>query len=902
MKRVFRFSEGRDGAARDVRSEIRFHLEMRAEEFVAQGMTPEEARRAAADAFGDVEAIESEVRSLRSGNERRRRLRDGLRGFGTDVAFALRTLRKNPGFTLSAVAILTLGLGATTSVFTVVNGVLLRPLPYERPESLAMVWLQGSAAEGLAGNLPLSSGFYLDLKAQARCLEGIAGFRSWSYSVAGDGPAEKVEGARVTPSLFGVLGVRPYLGQTFTEAEAAPGGPRVALISWSYWRRRFGGAPSVVGQRVMLSGEPFTIVGVMPKGFAFPRGAELPPGLNFAARTDLWTPFVFSAADTRDHGTLNMAAVARLAPGVTAAAAEAELTAQLHRWSEENGSRQRLDYRLVSLQEQAGGPVRRSLLILMGAVGLVLLIACANVTNLLLARTAARQRELAVRAALGAGRGRIARQLATENIVLALLGTGLGLAFSVGAVRAMLSLVPRSLPRVDDVSVDGRVIALALGAAVVLGLLFGIATAYQVRWTQLAASLHDAAGRATGGLRRRLGRRFLVVLEISLSLVLLIGAAELTMSFLRLQRVEPGFSAERALVADVQMPLANGFDPARDGPRWRAFFAQLLDRLNAAPGIVAAGGVSSMPLTGVEEGSGVRIVGRPAPTTSSGLRTQYFVTAGRYFEAMGIRLAAGRVFDGRDRSDGAPVVIVNREFVRRYLPGASPLGLQIVGNFEFFFSNPPPARTIVGVVDDVRQAARDASPVPQVYVPEDQMPYPSQTLVLRTEGAASIALRPLQTEVKALDPVASVSNVRSLEELLASSLARQRFSATMLGLFAAAAMLLSMVGLYGVIALHVGQRRREIGVRMALGARAGDVLRLVLDEGMRITAVGLVVGVAGALATGQVLRSLVYGSTAGDPAVFAASALGIGLVSLAATYLPARRAARVDPTVSLRAD
>ena len=732
MKKTFHLSEGKGAASRDVRAEIEFHLEMRAREFEERGMSPEEARRAAAEAFGDVDEVASEVRRLKSDADRRRRLSDAFGGLGRDVSFAVRTLRKSPGFTAAAVAILALALGAATSIFTVVDGVLLRPLPYAEPHRLAMVWLDGSATEGLGRGLPLSPGFYLGIE-KAKPFASLAAFRSWPCTVAGDGPAEPVSGARVSPSLFGVLGVRPFLGRALVESDAIAGADRVALVSHSYWRRRFGSSPSILGQRVTISGEPFSIVGVLPEGFAFPRGAELPGGLQFAPRTDVWTPLVFTPEDRRSFMTLNLAAVARLAPGVTPRDAAAALTPGLHALLLERGAKSRLDFEVVSLQEQAGGPVRRNLLVLLGAVALVLLIAASNVTNLLVARTAARQRELAVRAALGAGRGRIARQLATENVLLALAGTALGVVASLWGVGAMLSLVPGALPRADDVRLDARVLLVAFGIAVVLGVAFGIAAAFQVRWGSLASVLQAGASRATDDPRRRAGRRVLVALEISLSVVLLVGAAELGTSFLKLQRVEPGFAPDHALVADVQMPVAGAFDPVGDAPRCRAFFGQLLERLNAAPGVLAAGAVSSMPLSGANESSAVLIVGRPDPASGAGLQTEYFVTEGRYFDAMKIRLLEGRVFDGRDRTDGARVAIVNREFARRFLGGASPVGLQIVARFEFDRS--PPPRTVVGVVEDVRQASLDAAPEPQVYVPQSQLAYPALTAVIRTAGA-----------------------------------------------------------------------------------------------------------------------------------------------------------------------
>jgi putative ABC transport system permease protein len=899
MKRIFRHSQGRAGAARDVNDEIRLHLELRTKEFEEQGMSPDAARHAASAAFGDVTAIETEVRTLHAQNTRRRVHRDWIRGFLMDVSFALRTLRKNPGFTAAAIATLTLGIGATAAVFTVVNGVLLRPLPYADPGGLAMVWLSGSEADGLGPEVPISSGFYLDLKSQSKLLADAAAFRSWPYTVASDGPAEQVPAARVTPSLFNVLGVRPYIGSTFTDLDAQPGAAHVALISYSYWQQHFGGDRHVLGQRLMLSGEAFTVVGVMPPGFAFPRGAELPGGLQFSPRTELWTPMVFNPGDETNYGTMNLASVTRLTPGATREQAQGDLNVALHRFLKESNIKTKLDYRVVGVQQQAGGHVRRSLLVLMGAVSFVLLIACANVTNLLLARTGARQREFAVRAALGAGRGRIARQLVTENILLAAAGTALGLLVSVWGVRAMLALVPGAMPRVDDVSIDWRVIAAALAVAMAAGLAFGLATAWQLRWTQLAATLHTAGNRTTGGIRRRIGRRTLVIAEISLSVMLLIGAAELTRSFLRLQRVQPGFTPDHALTAAVQMPLPNGFRPAVDGPRWRTFFGQLMDRLNSTPGIVAAGAVSSLPLTGAEEGGAVTVVGRPTPASGFGLSTGYNLVSGRYFEAMGIRLLGGRTFDSRDANGGAPVIIVNKEFVHRYFADTNALGAQLNATFEFVPGKP---RMIVGIVDNVQQLSLDAAPAPQVFVPEEQLSYPALWVVMRTRGDPATAAAPLRSAVKALDGTTAVAQLRPLDEVFADSLARQRFSTTIIIVFAGAALALAMVGLYGVIALNVGQRGREIGVRMALGARGGDVLRLLLGEGLRMAGLAIALGLAGALAMSRVLDTLLFGVTTSEGMVFVAAAVTVGFMSLVATWVPARRATRVDPTVTLRAD
>lgn len=894
MKRLFRFSTGRAGAARDVRDELRFHIETRAKEFMAQGMSAEDARGAAERAFGDYASIESEVRSDRVAYVERNQRRDRWGGLQMDLMYALRALRKNPGFTAAAVATLALGIGATVAVFTVVNGVLMRPLPYHDPSRLAMIWLRDTR-EG--GRMPLSAGFAALIQQDSTLFASIAAFRSWPYTVAGDGAAEQVAGARVNPSFFATLGATPLLGRVFPDS----GDIQLVMLSYGYWQRRFGGDRNIVGQRIILSGEAFTVTGVMPKDFAFPRGAELPPGLQFGARTDVWTPMILTEEERRVFGTMNMSAVGRLRPGVTHEQAATRMSAGMREWLTEQNARAQLAYAVVTLKEQAGERIRRSLLVLMGAVGFVLLIACANVANLLIGRTTGRQREFAVRAALGAGRGRIARQLVTENITLAGVGAALGLGLSVGLVRLMLSMMPSSLPRADDVTVDWRVTALAAGVAIIAGSVFGIATAFHIRRADLAGALQNAAGRVTKGRRARVGRRLLVVSEISMSLVLLIGAIQLTQSFVKLQHVDPGFAPHGVITARVLSPVVGGFNVARDGPKWEALFTGLSDRLRSAPGVASVGAISGLPLTNRDEFSRVTVIGRPVTPNAEPLSTMYSVVSGDYFDAMRMPLINGRVFDGTDRGDGQPVIVVNKTFAARYFPGESPVGQQVRGGFEFV--RPAPPRLIVGVVDDVRQSGLSTDVVPQVYVPITQMPYPGMAVVIRASQGDPHALLPaLSRELRALDPNAGISDVRLLEEVVEQSLARQRFSTTIIGIFAAVSLLLAMVGLYSVVALGVRQRRREFGVRMALGAAGKNVIGLVLGEGAWVIAAGLLLGVVGAVALNEVLTSMLFEASALDVRVFVASALGVAAVSLLATYVPARRAIRVHPTEALRSE
>jgi len=897
MKRRLHRSDVRPDARRDVGDELRFHVDMRTQEFIENGMDPESARRAAAAAFGDMAAIDAELRMSRNLRSREHARRDRLHELAMDIRFAARTLRTNVAFTVASLLTLALGIGASTAVFTVVNGVLLRPLPYSDPSRLQMIWMT-SKRDG--SELPLSAGFYSDARRNAKSFIDIAAFRAWAYTITGDGSPEQINGARVVPSLFSLLGVRPQLGRALTDRDAEPGAAKAAVISHSLWQRRFGGTSSVIGRRLELGREPFTIVGVMPPDFAFPRGAELQPGLQIPARTDLWAPLVLTGSDLelRSYGTLNLAAIGRLRPNATASVARNELSSQLQAWLRENAPKLDLDYRLADLEQQASQHVRRPLLFIMGAAIFVLIIACANVTNLLVARTSARHREFAVRAALGAGRARIARQLLTENLLLACGGTFLGAALSLWATRAMLALVPGSLPRADDVRVDWRVALIAGVLTGVVGIGFGLASSVQVRWRGLASALNEGGARATGGRIRSAGRRALVAAEVSLSLMLIIGAGLLTTSFVRLQRIDPGFNPSGILSAGVLKPLVNGFNPQRDGAEWARFFGQLNERLSKAPGFLSVGAVSSLPLSGAVEGSGVAIVGQPRPESGQAPHVQYTVVEGDYFRTMSIKVLEGRVFSGADAASSPRVIIVNREFARKYFSGASPLGKQLVAYFDLYDASTP--RAIVGVVENVRTTALDAPPTPQVYVPQQQMPYPGLRLVMRTRGDPLAALPVLRREVHVLDPNLAVTDVRAMQDVLGESLARQRFSMSIIAFFAISALLLAMIGLYGVIAMTVGQRRREIGVRMALGARPRDVLRLVLGEGGRIAAVGIVTGLAGAFAISRLASSMLYGVSATSLPVYAIATLVIAGVTFSATVLPARRATRVDPTTALR--
>jgi putative ABC transport system permease protein len=895
MKRSFRFTHSRH----DVADEIGFHLEMRTREFIERGMSPEDARRAAAASFGDVEAIEAECRDERALRARDHARRDLLQGIGLDLKVALRSLWRRPAFTIAAVLTLTLGIGAAAAVFAIVSGVLLRPLPYRDPSRLVMLWMDEHSTGGGVSHLPVSSSLFLDIRRDVPAFPLSAAFRSWPYTLSESASPEQVAGVKATPALFATLGVRPAIGRDFADADAVVGAPLVAIISDGLWRRRWAGDPSIVGKQITLSGQRFTVIGVAPSGFAFPRGAELPSGLQFPLRTDVWTPLVFTDFDLKSPFTLNLAAVARLADGVTPATASAQLGRLAKRLDEQyTQGKDLVHFSAISVADQAAAPVRRTLLVLLGAVALVLVIACVNVANLLIARTSARQRELAVRTALGAGGTRLARQLVIENIVLTALGAIGGVVLAVFASRLMLALVPGQLPRADDVAIDWRVVSIAGACALLAGIIFGIAAAAHARRGSVASALGTGSVRATAGAARAAGRRLLVGAQIALSLVLLVAAGMLGASFVRLQHVDPGFVPDHALAAKVDYPIGAAFNFQRDGPRWSAFFTQLVDRAGRLPNVTAAGGVSSLPLDGDPESAGFSIEGRPKPAPGQYPTAQYAVIAGDYFRAMGIPTVAGRIFASTDRAETPRVVVVNRELERRYFPNDHAIGHRISCGCDFT----PGAREIIGVVENVHVTALDNPMAPAIYVPELQMPYPALTVVVRTEGDPTAVLPSLRRELRAIAPDIALQRVRTLDDVFATSLARQRFNLILLGAFAIAALALSIVGLYGVIALSVGERRRELGVRIALGARPASVVALVLREAARIAAAGILIGlVVAALAT-KLLHGLLYDVGASNTFVYVSAAVVVAIVAVVSSWAPARSATKVDPAIALRAE
>jgi putative ABC transport system permease protein len=813
--------------------------------------------------------------------------------FWQDLRYGFRMLMKRPGFTAVAVVALALGIGANTAIFSVVNAVLLRPLPYAEPERLVMVW--GSAPQLGFDVLPPTAAESVEWRERSRVFEEVAALRSQTWNMTGAAGPEQIEGARVSESLFTALGVKPLLGRTFLPEEDRAGGARVVVMGHGLWQRSFGADPSVIGRSVTLNNQSFLVVGVMPQGFRFPGGENMLSGLQFSPKIELWEPMQLTAEELAARGTHNLAVVARLKSGVSLQQAQAEMNAIALQLGEQYPKYNKgLGVKLVSLHEQVTGDVRPALLILLGTVGFVLLIACANVANLLLARAATRRKEMAIRTALGASRARVIRQLLTESMLLSLLGGAGGLLLALWGIDALGALIPETVARGGEIGADARVLSFTLLVSLLTGLVFGLAPALQASRTEVNESLKEGTRGATSGAGHNRFRSLLVVSEIALASVLLIGAGLLVRSFLHLQHVSPGFDPSGVVAMELVLPSVAP-SAYTEPEQQSAFFHRALERVGSIAGVEAAAVVSTLPLTGAFESTSLKIEGRPAPPSESGSpQANYTMVSADYFRVMSIPLMKGRAFTERDTKESPGVLLVNESLARKYWPGEEAIGKRLTIGFE------KTPREIVGVVGDAKQTSLDAQTPLAVYLPYQQFPYAGMTLVVRSGADAATVAGAVRREVQAIDPSLPVSNVRSMEQVLSASVAERRFSMTLVGLFATVALLLAMVGIYGVMAYTVSERTHEIGVRIALGAQAGDILRLILGQGLLLTLGGIGLGLGGAFLLTRLMSGLIYGVTATDPVTFAGVALALALVALAACFIPARRATRVDPMEALR--
>jgi putative ABC transport system permease protein len=805
-----------------------------------------------------------------------------------DFRHALRLLFRNPGLTLIVAAALGLGIGANTAIFSVVNASLLRPLPYRDASRLVVVWDQ-LLKLGIR-QFPVSDANYLDYKNTSRVFEDLAAFQFSDFNLTGGDLAERVPGLRISSNFFAMLGASPVIGRTIAAEECVAGRDNVVVLGDRLWRRRFGADPGVVGKAVVLDGNVLTVIGVMPAGFAFSSGAS--------GAAELWTPLVLHPDAGRTAGALEL--IARLKPGVSVEHARTDMNSiavgveeRHHPYRGPHGEDAGYGVTVVTLHDQLFDGVRRGLLVLLTAVGFVLLIACANVANLLLVRAIERRKEMAIRKALGAGRLRLVRQALVESFTLAALGGCVGLAAAFGGVDLLARLLPDNLVRLASVPIDGRVLGFTLLTSLATGLVFGLGPALHASRTDLNQALKQTGrGMSEGSGAMRL-RQALVVAEVALSLVLLVGAGLMIRSFALLMRVNPGFRTERVITARISLSQ----DHYREGHRIAGFYRDLLERLRRLPGVESASAVSRLPLTGGPGGDPFSIRGRAydANGRTPQVANQQVIGAD-YFRAMQIPMLEGRVFAEQEPQ---PVVIVNETMARGFWPGESVIGRRIV------LGAPRPDavwREIVGVAADVRISGIAVKPLPQMYVPLEQAPADSMALVIRTLREPDALISGLRREVFAVDPSQPLYDVRTMEERVASTIAQPRFQALVLGLFAAMALVLAAIGTYGVIARSVAQRTHEIGIRMALGAEPVQVLALILGEGTVLALCGVVLGLAGALALARMLSSLLYGVTASDPLTYLGASLLMMAVVVGACYVPARWAARVDPLDALRSD
>jgi predicted permease len=862
----------RGGLDRKLDEELRYHLDRQVAEYVAAGMTPEEARRSALRDFGGVTQSREQCREARGVRP--------VEDLRQDVVFGLRVLRRNPVFSLVAVLTLALGIGANTALFSITYAVVFRPLPFDEPERLLTLWESSARSED--ARVIASPANYLDWREQTTSFEEMGAYVEDFYNISDDDSRpERVAGVNATPSLFQTLGVRAFLGRTFLPEEGEHGAEGAVMLSHGLWQRRFGGDPAVVGKTVKLNGPAYTVVGVLPPDFILsPR------------RYELYRALSFNDSQKVNRRGRYLSVVARLRPGVTPEQARAEMRGVGARlaaqYPDENAGRSATTY---PLDRWITWGTRPLLLTLLGAVGFTLLIACANVANLLLGQAAGRRKEMAVRAALGAGRLRLARQMLTEGLTLSLAGGAAGLLLAKWGVGLLVSISPSSLPRAEEAGLDARVLGFTLLVSTLTGLAFGLVPALQASKVELTDALKAGARSATGG-RRSFARGALVAAEVALSLMLLVGAGLLVKSFIRLTEVELGFDPERVVAADISLPYRYNTQGART-----EFYRQLLTRVEALPGVSSAAVSQSVPLSGEEHGAQFMVVGRARAADGSDRHGSiYHRVSEGYLKTLGVRLLRGRGLTERDTAEAPGVALVNETLARKVFPGEDPLGKQLVLAGE----DKPRPREIVGIVSDTRYVTPRSEPFPEIYVSYLAEPWFHMSLSVRATGDPASLVNGIREELAAVDRDVPLANVKEMEQYVSDSLSPQRFSALLVTLFAVAALGLAALGVYGVISNHVTRRTHEIGIRIALGARRGDVLRLVVGQGMRPVLLGLGAGLAGAFALTRLMESLLYGVRAFDPPVFAGVALLLAATALAACYLPARRATRVDPMAALR--
>jgi putative ABC transport system permease protein len=870
----------------EVHDEFVFHLEMRTNELVAGGMTHVEARAEALRLFGDMNDATTYCRRTGERREKRIMRTEWLNGIRQDVTFALRTLLRAPAFTVVAVLTLALGIGANTAIFSVVRGILLRPFPFNEPDRLVMV---AGAKVGSEANWHVSPANAYDWRAQNRSFTDMAIMNRHGAVLTDAGDPELLQTMAVSPGYFNILGVTPLAGRlVFNEAEGAWKGEKAAIINEDLWRTRFGSNPGTVGSMITLDNERYRVIGIVPSAMAWPRG------------TLLWTPFSYDPAQLADsRGAIYLNVIARIKPGLTLAAATADMDGVVHRlflqYPQANTGDAETAH-VVPLNEWVTGTLRTPLLVLLGGVGFVLLIACANVANLLLVRGVTRSSELAVRTALGAGRGRLVRQLVTESVVLALAGGILAIGLAVVGTNLLVKAAPASLPRLEAIRIDGMVLATTLVMSLVVGVIFGLVPARELVRPDVAKALREG-GRGVGnrGSGHR-ARRGLVIAEVALSVMLLAGAGLLIRSFSRLMNVDPGFSTAHSIHFALSLPDQKYPTQASQA----AFVTALLERMKNLSGVQVAGASFGMPLTQFGFALTFDVAGRPPVKPADQPDAQIRMATPDYFRAMGISVVKGRNFTDADRMGAPKVLLITQAAAARFFPGEDPIGKHI--SFGMSDGDNHLEGDIVGIVKDVKQSSLAQAAEPQFWVAYAQFPMNSVNVVLHTTTDPSTVIGSASRAVHQLDAGLALAQVETLDQLVANAVAQPRFYMSLLAMFAALALVLCAIGIYGVIAYLVSQRAREIGIRIALGATSADVIALVMREGVAMVVAGLAIGLGGALALTRLMSALLFNTATSDPATYATVIATLGAVALAASCVPAVRAMRVDPALAMRAE
>lgn len=867
----------------DLDANLRSYADLLTDEKAHSGMSADDARRAALVELGGIERVKDEVREVRAGSL--------LDTTSRDIRYALRTLIRRPGFTIVAVSALTLGIGATTAIFSVVNGVLLRPLPYHEPDRLVVILHDGRN--------PVAPANYLDWKRQSTDFSAMGAAEYWSGNVMGD-VTERVQGLKVTSDVLAMTGIPAVLGRVLRPEDDAPSGDRPIVLSWGYWQRRFAGSRDVLGKSLIVDGASYTVVGVMPRGFDFP--------MFWATGVQMWTPLALGErATSRRSQSLRL--FARLAPGATVDRARAQMTTIVANL-EKTFPGTNPGVMVAPLATMVVGDVRTALLVLLGAVALVLLIACANVAHMVLARASARQREMTVRLALGASRARLLRQLLTESVVLALAGGALGIVLARLGLQTLVALAANSVPRAESIHLDPGVLAFTTVVSLLTGVGFGLLPAMRISRAEMAEALRDGSRGSTEGAQRSRVRSILVGSEIALALMLLTGAGLAMRSFVALRAIDPGFEPRGVLSAIVSL---YGTAEAAPGRR-EAFYTSALERVRQLPGVESASLINHLPIAGDNWGLQFLVEGRPRPEPADLPRATYRVVYPGYFKTMRLPILRGRDVTEADRIGAPAVVIVNDFFARRYWPNEDAVGKRITVDLSADAST---WLTVIGVVKNDVQSDWSAPPQEEMFIPylrnreylrSDGGHVGYMTLVVRAACPAATSCNPtglasaVRDAVGSLDRSVPVTEVQAMDAVVSGANAGPRFTLVLLATFAVVALLLAAVGIYGVISYAVSRRTHEIGVRIALGASPTSVVRLIIAQGMRAVVVGVVVGLAGALVTSQLMTKLVYGVRVTDPVTYVAVALLLALVALVASYIPARRATRIDPLAAMRTE